>query len=219
MGKYIYAKRMEGIMINEELKLYVEKNILPIYNTFDKAHDENHVRQVIANSLEIAQEYDLDKNIIFAAAAYHDLGLQIERAKHEEYSRDIMLKDKELDKYFNQEEKEIIADAILTHRASCKTVPKTIYGKVIADADNDLDPYRIIERMVMYSLDHYKDLDRKGHLDRCFEHGHEKYGHQGYLKLYLDSEVNKKNLSQVRKWLDEEKEFIRIFDECFEKHS
>lgn len=205
-------------MINQELVKHVEDNIIPMYNTFDKAHDEVHVRQVIKNSLEMAGEYDLDKNIIYAAAAYHDTGLQVERARHEEHSRDFLYTDKKLKEFFSEDQMQIIADAVLTHRASCKTEPKTIYGKVIADADNDLDPERIIERMVLYSLDHYPNLDWTGHYDRCMEHGHEKYGHQGYLSLYLDSENNRSNLEKVREILDDEVRFEEAFDKYYQKH-
>lgn len=205
-------------MLNQNLVRHIEDNIIPKYNTFDKAHDEIHVRQVINNSLEMAKEYGLDTNIIYAAAAYHDMGLQVERAKHEEHSRDFMYSDSKLDEFFTSDEKEIIADAILTHRASCKSEPKTLYGKVIADADNDLDPDRIIERMVLYSLDHYPDLERDGHYERCIEHGHEKYGHQGYLSLYLDSENNRSNLERIREILDDEKEFEEIFERYYQKH-
>ena len=205
-------------MIKDTLVAYIEENILPNYKNFDSAHDVSHVKQVIKNSLEMAEEYDLDRNIIYAAAAYHDMGLKVERAKHEVYSKDIMLNDKNLDRFFTSEEKEIIAEAILTHRASNKREPVTLYGKVIADADNDLDPERIIERMVLYSIGHYPDFKKAEHLVRCYDHAIEKYSEHGYLRLWLDSKANKDNLSKVREIIADKDLFEQKFSHYFDKH-
>lgn len=91
--------------MNKELIQYIETNIIPRYKNNDKAHQENHVRRVIRNALLIAEEYDADKNIVYTAAAYHDLGLSVERARHEVFSKEMMLSDSKLDDFFNQEEK------------------------------------------------------------------------------------------------------------------
>lgn len=205
-------------MLKDKLVTYIEEKILPNYNQFDNAHDVSHVKQVIKNSLEMAEEYKLDKNIILAAAAYHDMGLSVERARHEQYSKDIMLNDKNLDVFFTEEEKEIIAEAILTHRASNKREPVTLYGKVIADADNDLDPERIIERMVLYSLGHYPNFRKAEHLLRCYDHAIEKYSEHGYLRLWLDSEANKANLSKVRAIIADKELFETKFSHYYDKH-
>ena len=73
-------------MLKDKLVTYIEEKILPNYNQFDNAHDVSHVKQVIKNSLEMAEEYKLDKNIILAAAAYHDMGLSVEMIKISMYS-------------------------------------------------------------------------------------------------------------------------------------
>lgn len=205
-------------MVNEEFKKYVESYIIPLYSNFDKAHDENHVRQVIENSLLMAKEYNLDENIIYAAAAYHDIGLSVERNRHEVYSKEIMFQDEIIQTYFTADEQIIIGDAILTHRASNKTEPKTLYGKVIADSDNDLQKDRIIERMLLYSIDHYPEYSKSNHLVRCYNHAIEKYGETGYLKLWLDSNVNKNNLNEIRKIIADKKLFEKEFSYYYDKH-
>ena len=205
--------------MNIELIQYIESNIIPRYKNNDKAHQENHVRLVIRNSLLIAAEYDVDKNIVFTAAAYHDLGLTVERAKHEVFSKEIMLTDKKLDEFFNQEEKDIIADAILAHRASSKTEPKSIYGKIVADADRDLVPVHIIERTIFFSFDNYPSYDKDGHFVRSYEHIKSKYGHGGYLKLWLDSKVNNDNLKKLRNLIADQQKFRRVFDYYYDQHA
>lgn len=204
--------------MNEELRRYIERKIIPRYRKNDKAHNESHVRCVIANSMLIAEKYDADKNIVYTTAAYHDLGLEVERERHEFFSKEIMLKDKKLDEFFNKEEKDIIGDAILTHRASSKIEPSSIYGKIVADADRDLIPVHIIERTILFSLDKFPQYDKKEHFIRSKEHIQDKYGKEGYIKLWLDSEVNIKRLVKLRNLISDESRLERVFEYYFEKH-
>lgn len=46
--------------MNTELTLYIEREILPRYNGFDKAHRVDHARMVIKQSLDIARHYALN---------------------------------------------------------------------------------------------------------------------------------------------------------------
>jgi len=59
---------------SEELRIYIETEIIPRYESFDAAHGTDHVRTVIAQSLDLARHYDVDADMIYAAAAYHDTG-------------------------------------------------------------------------------------------------------------------------------------------------
>ena len=45
--------------INNRLKEYIEQEILPLYFSFDKAHNIDHAQQVIEQSLELAKHYDV----------------------------------------------------------------------------------------------------------------------------------------------------------------
>ena len=206
-------------MINKELLNYIETEIIPRYNKNDKAHKESHVRQVIRDSILIAEKYNVNKDIVYTAAAYHDLGLVVERERHEVFSKEIMLNDSKLDDFFSWEEKQIIADAILTHRASSKVEPNSIYGKIVADADRDLTPVHIMERTILYSREHLPTYDKGEHFIRSKEHIRSKYGKEGYLKLWLDSEANNKRLEKIRNIIAIESRLERIFDYYFERHS
>ncbi len=204
-------------MVKTALVRYIETNIIPRYEKFDKAHNQNHVKCVIHNALSIAREFKVDNNLVYAAAAYHDLGLEVERQRHEIFSKEIMLSDGNLDRFFNEGEKKIIADAILTHRASSKIKPSSVYGKIVADADRDLIPAHIIERTILYSLEHFAEYDRVNHSIKCKEHIEEKYGEEGYLKLWLHSEMNQKRLMGIRKVLSDERKYNKLFDYYFNK--
>ena len=68
-------------MIPEALRQYVETEIIPRYAAFDKAHREDHARAVISRSLAMGKNYDIDEGMLYAAAAFHDLGLAVCRAQ------------------------------------------------------------------------------------------------------------------------------------------
>lgn len=135
--------------------------------------------------------------------------------RHEVYSAKILLSDQRLDDFFNEREKEIIADAILSHRASSKGEPKTIYGKIVADADRDLVPARIIERTVLFSLDNFPSYDQEGHFIRTYEHIKNKYGKGGYLTLWLHTKVNDDNLAKLRNLIADKSRFRKVFDHYY----
>ncbi len=61
---------------------YIERTVLPRYASFDAAHREEHVRQVIAQAMRLADRYPVDRELVYAAAAYHDTGLAEDRRTH-----------------------------------------------------------------------------------------------------------------------------------------
>ena len=85
---------------SEELKNHIETEIIPRYESFDAAHGTDHVRTVIAQSLDLARHYDVDADMIYAVAAYHDTGLARGRELHHIHSGEILLADTELRRWF-----------------------------------------------------------------------------------------------------------------------
>lgn len=72
--------------MNEELIRYVEREILPRYDAFDRAHRRDHALTVIAASLRLARYYEVNPDMVYAVAAYHDTGLREGRERHHEAS-------------------------------------------------------------------------------------------------------------------------------------
>ena len=90
------------MMINKELKEYIEKNIFPEYNKNDKGHGIDHIAYVIGRSLKFASTVeDIDYNMVYAIAAYHDIAHHIDAKHHEELGAKILLEDNNLKKFFN----------------------------------------------------------------------------------------------------------------------
>ena len=202
--------------MNPGLKRYIEREIIPRYEHFDRAHDVGHVRTVIARSLELAARYEVDADMVYAIAAYHDTGLVNGREKHHLDAGRILAADHELRRWFSEEQVEVMRQAVEDHRASSKNAPRSIYGRIVAEADRVIDPATIIRRTVQYGLDHCPELDREGHFARCLEHLHNKYAEGGYLKLWIPESENARRLEALREVIRNPELIRKAFDEAFD---
>ena len=61
--------------MNKSLTEYIEVRIIPMYDGFDAGHGRDHVNAVVSEALRLAGFYDVNADIVYAAAAYHDTGL------------------------------------------------------------------------------------------------------------------------------------------------
>lgn len=112
--------------MNKELERYIEREIIPRYEDFDAAHRTDHVRTVIAQSLELAAHYDADADMVYTVAAYHDTGLANGRERHHIDAGRILAADTELRRWFSEEQIAVMRDAVEDHRASSDGEPRTI---------------------------------------------------------------------------------------------
>jgi uncharacterized protein len=197
------------------LRQYIETEIIPQYAGFDKAHREDHARAVIQRALAMGEKYDIDTDMLYTAAACHDLGLAVDRKTHHLESGRIIRADKRLLQWFTPEQIETIAQAAEDHRASATTPPRSIYGALVAEADRMIVPETIIRRTVQFGLSHYPSLDKEGHWERTLEHLHEKYAEGGYLHLLIPGSPNEEPLRQLRAIIRDTPRLRRIFDAVF----
>ena len=202
-------------MIREDLRRYIEQEILPLYDSFDRGHRRDHAHQVIERSAQIAEAFEVDAEMVYAIAAYHDTGLRFGRENHHSDSARIILADKELQRWFTTEQIETIAQAAEDHRASAARAPRTIYGRIVAEADRLIIPELIIRRTVQYSLANFPALDREGHWQRSQEHLHEKYDEGGYLRLWIEGSDNAERLKRLREIIADKEQLREIFDKIF----
>ena len=117
--------------------------------------------------------------------------------------------------WFTEEEIEVVAQAAEDHRASAKTAPRSIYGRLIAEADRLIDPLTIIRRTIQFGLSHYPELDPEGHWERTLEHLREKYGDRGYLQLWIPESPNAGRLEELRKIIRKPETLRSIFGKLF----
>ena len=196
--------------INKKLKEYIEENVFPEYSNNEKAHDINHINYVIIRSFEIVKENNLDVNLdmVYVIASYHDIGHHIDSKNHEIVSADIMAKDKNLNKFFNKEELKIIKEAIEDHRASSSHDPRSIYGKIVSSADRNNTIEDCLERTYFYG----KKLNPKLTDEELYERAYvvlvNKFGENGYAKFYFKDKKYEDFLVEIRKLLQDKDKFI-----------
>ena len=205
--------------ITPSLKSYVEEQIIPRYRNFDRAHNLDHVRAVIDRSLMLATRYDVEPDMVYTIAAYHDTGLVNGRENHHLDAGRILEADTMLRQWFSQEQIHTMREAVEDHRASAKHAPRSIYGRIVAEADRMIDPETIIRRTVQYGVAHYPTLNREGHYARCMEHLQQKYAEGGYLQLWIEESENARRLEELRQIIREPQRIRRLFDEAFDREN
>ena len=190
-------------MVNPSLEKYLLEEIIPRYSGFDLAHREDHAMTVISQAMLLLDKMPsdgtpLDRDMLMAAAACHDLGLVNGGDNHHLDSGKIIREDERLKEWFDTEQIETIAQAAEDHRASGKSAPRSIYGMLVAEADRVIDGETIIRRTIQFGQKHYPELDRDGHIERAVAHLREKYGRGGYLKLWIPWSDNAARLAELQ---------------------
>ena len=210
--------------VNPALKAYVEAEILPRYTHFDKAHQLDHIETVIRQSAALydmlsAQGIALDPDMVYTIAAYHDLGIVNGRENHHTDSGKILMADPELKKYFTEEQLLTMKEAVEDHRASSKNEPRSLYGRIVAEADRQIDPRTIVVRTLQYGLEHYPELDKAGHFARAEAHLHEKYGEGGYLRLWFPESENARKLAELRRLIADRPALHKLLEEIWSQEA
>ena len=187
--------------MNKELERYIEEQVLPCYEGVDPAHGLSHIRTVMENSQRIAGALDVDLDMVYCIAAYHDIGIRFGRDDHEKTSAKWMREDEKLLEFFSTEQIQTMAEAVEDHRASSKSSPRTIYGAIVAEADRDLNPARVLRRCVDFALAHHPLASNEEIVEISSNHLKDKYGPNGYLKLFLHDPINEDGLATLRTWI------------------
>lgn len=196
---------------------FVEKQILPRYTAFGESHGLYHVTRVIKNSLELARMLGADINMAYAIAAYHDLGMEGPRAIHHITSGKILTADARLKKWFSPEQIKIMREAVEDHRASASHAPRSIYGKIVAEADRDIDIDTVFTRAIQYGIEHDPDKDKEWQFKRFDSHMEEKYSNNGYIKLWIPHSPNEKKLKELRDIIVNKELLRQYFEKIYDK--
>jgi uncharacterized protein len=206
-------------MINNTASLdlveFVETQILPRYAEFDKAHNLEHVTRVIRRSLEMVRTTGADINMVYVVAAYHDLGMSGPRAIHHITGGRILAQDARLRRWFSAEQINTMREAIEDHRASASHAPRSIYGKIVAEADRDISPEQVFRRTVQFGLANYPEKDKEEHWERFKEHMEAKYSERGYIKLWLPKSPNEQSLRQLRNIIEDTAQLRNEFERYY----
>ena len=202
--------------VSLDLMEFVEKQILPRYTAFGESHGLRHVSRVIKNSMELARITGANIDMVYVIAAYHDLGLSVDREFHHIHSGEILMADTNLRQWFTEEQLLTMRDAVEDHRASAKRPPRTIYGAIVAEADRQIDPETILRRTLQYGMKQNPAADFDWHFDRAYAHMLDKYAEGGYLRLWLNSERNVQGLTRLRAIINNKDQMRKICRNIYE---
>lgn len=196
-------------MVSLTLQQYIQQDILPLYEHFDAAHRCDHALSVIEQSMQLATHYDVRPDMVYVIAAFHDTGLCFDRKNHHLHSGHIIRLCQPLREWFCEDEIETMAQAAEDHRASCDHEPRSIYGKIVAEADRLINTDTIIRRTLQYGREHYPELACEQQIQRAICHLHEKYGRNGYLQLWIPESPNAERLHALWDLIDDEAALLK----------
>ncbi|HIR82878.1 MAG TPA: HD domain-containing protein [Candidatus Cryptobacteroides pullicola] len=209
--------------VRKEIQDYIYSEIVPSYAEFDPAHREDHAVAVIDNSMKLYREAPaelksgIDPEVLAVAAAAHDLGRIYGKEDHHINSGRIIRADMNLRRWFVPGQIEQIAQAAEDHRASAKSEPRSIYGKIVAEADRLIDKETVIRRTLLYGMSRYPEMTPSEQISRALEHLYNKYGEGGYLRLWIPWSDNAEKLRELRSLLADrcsaEAEVARLYRE------
>ena len=202
--------------IKQELKKYIENNIFPKYQKNDLGHNLEHIKFVIDRSLKFASNIDnIDYDMVYVIAAYHDIGHYIDAKNHEKISANILIKDINLRKFFSEDKIKTMAEAIYDHRASLEGEPRSVYGKIVSSADRNTLIETPLKRTYTYRIEHNPNDTLDEIIEESRKHLANKFGKNGYAKekMYFEDSEYKKFLEDISELVEDKEKFRRKFME------
>lgn len=199
--------------MNQELVDYIEKNIYPLYERNDWAHQLWHIKKVVERSLKLASNYSVNLDMVYIVASFHDLGCFVSRENHEEISAHLMEKDPFIQKYFTEEKIQTMSQAIVDHRGSLEYEPRSIYGKIISSADRLVTIEEIMRSTHSRTLEFFIDMSWEEMVHESYQYIKKKYGKGGYAKSYIPNPDFDQFLKDVQVYLDDYELFSKKLKE------
>ncbi len=175
--------------IDKKLIEYIDSNVFPSYEKNEWGHGIDHIKEVIRRSIKFADTVEnIDYNMVYTIAAYHDIGHYINPKLHEKISADMLYADKNLKNFFNDEQIRIMAEAVEDHRSSIDGEPRSIYGKIVSSADRPTVVEKAIKRTYTYTLEHNPEYSLDQIVERSRQHLIDKFCKNGYAreKMYFE---------------------------------
>ena len=204
--------------MNEKLIEYKEENIFPEYSKNEEGHGINHIKTVIERSKKLSSDLNVNQDIVYTVAAFHDIGHHIDRKNHEKVSAEIFYQNNEMKSFFSEEERTTIKEAIEDHRSTLEGEPRSIYGKIVSSADRTiLDIDEALKRAYVYGKKHFPEYSEEESRIRVRKHYIDKYGENGYAKTFIRDDEYDMALEKFRALLYDEEEFYKRLEKVIEK--
>ena len=209
---------MAASSVNLDLMSFVEIHILPRYNEMEGGGNLAFILQTMTRCVTLANAVGADVNMAYVIGAYHDLGMSGHKAIHHLTGGKIVEKDARLKRWFSMEQIKLIKEAVEDHRATLSHAPRSIYGKIIAEAVRVITPSVVFEDAMQKVLKHHEHADEDALYELFKRHLKEKYGVNGYVKLWIPKSQNADNLQQIRRVIEDETQLKQCFSSVCNKY-
>lgn len=201
---------MEYKNVSKDLVKYIRENIFPEYAKNDKGHGILHILEVIRRSFELKDSLHLDHlddDMIFAIAACHDNGKYIDHKIHEKIAAERFYNNDDFKRFFTDDQRKTIKEAIEDHRSSFEDVPRSDYGKLISSADRNSTIDIVFIRSFFVGQDRTPNMTMNEFLDYTLNRLRNRYSEEDSENMFFEDKIYSKFLSDMRDLLKNDKSF------------
>jgi len=197
-------------IVNINLRKFIESEILPEYELNDKGHNVDHIEFVLNRAYELAENYDINYDMLYTVVCFHDIACHINRDEHEILSAKRIYEEKKLKEFFNNDELLIMKQAIEDHRASLEYIPRNIYGKILSSADRKTDVDGYLKASMGFSLKKNPEISDMDVIQDSYEFAIKKFGKEGYArtKMYVEDKKYTAFLDELEYLIEHKDEYI-----------
>ena len=195
--------------VRQDLKDYIAENIFPEYDKNDGGHNIAHILEVIRRSFALNDTFKLglDDNMIYAIASCHDWGKYEDHETHNLIAARNFMNDEGMKKFFTDEERKIIKEAIEDHRSSKEDEPRSVYGKLISSADRNTRIEIVFIRSFFVAHERAPETNIEEYLDYTIKRLSKKYDEENPENMFFEDKTYKVFLEDMRALLKKEVEF------------
>ena len=195
--------------VRKDLKEYIAENIFPEYDKNDGGHNIAHILEVIRRSFALNDTFKLglDDNMMYAIASCHDWGKYEDHETHNLIAARNFMNDEGMKKFFNDEERKIIKEAIEDHRSSKEDEPRSVYGKLISSADRNTRIEIVFIRSFFVAHERMPETNIEEYLDYTIQRLSKKYDEENPENMFFEDETYKVFIQDMRALLKREEDF------------
>ena len=195
--------------VRQDLKDYIAEYIFPEYDKNDGGHNIAHILEVIRRSFALNDTFKLglDDNMMYAIASCHDWGKYEDHVTHHLIAARNFMNDKGMKKFFNDEERQIIKEAIEDHRSSKENEPRSVYGKLISSADRNTRIEIVFIRSFFVAHERMPETNIEEYLDYTIQRLSKKYDEENPENMFFEDETYKIFIQDMRALLKNKEEF------------
>lgn len=199
--------------VDLKLRDYVEKKVFPLWELNDKGHGPIHRTEVIRRIFALNETFqlNLNPNMLFVIASYHDVGKYIDYKKHHLIAAEKFMEDEKIKQFFTDNQRIIIKEAIEDHRSSKEDDPRSVYGKLISSADRNTTIEIVFIRSFFVAKDRMPDMNINEYLDYTVNRLINKYSEENPENMFFEDDIYKVFLKDMRDLLTRPDDFKNLY--------